>query len=229
MYYREQWLRRLRGNTEELLFERVFKRRHRVLLQWGTGRKCVNLSLQCTRIPFPHSTESLWQRRAMVGHETSKWKESIQCYMQRYLVMYFTCFSILKLKCFEYGFHCISKKRTRTVWLDGEKHQNHMYCMEWRVFTSMLSIHFSVLLSEVLCPAHLQLDSGQIWPRGQWFKVGEQQTFSCDNGFALLGSAQRNCTRWGVWTGTTPVCDDQSKFFQFVLFFNEIHTIPSVR
>ncbi|XP_057207733.1 complement C2 [Triplophysa rosa] len=70
---------------------------------------------------------------------------------------------------------------------------------------------FNAICKEVLCPAHLQLDNGQIWPRRQWFKVGEQQTFACDNGFALLGYAQRNCTRWGVWTGTTPVCDDQSK------------------
>lgn len=136
MYYREQWLRRLRGNTEELLFERVFKRRHRVLLQWGTGRKCVNLSLQCTRIPFPHSTESLWQRRAMVGHETPKWKESIQCYMQRYLVMYFTCFSILKLKCFEYGFHCISKCSNCLAWWRKAPESHVLYGMK--------SVYFNV-------------------------------------------------------------------------------------
>ncbi|XP_056613448.1 complement C2 [Triplophysa dalaica] len=69
---------------------------------------------------------------------------------------------------------------------------------------------FNAICKEILCPAHLQLDNGQIWPRKQWFKVGELQTFACDNGFALLGSSQRNCTRWGMWTGTTPVCDDHS-------------------
>nr|XP_055051749.1 complement C2 isoform X1 [Misgurnus anguillicaudatus] len=69
----------------------------------------------------------------------------------------------------------------------------------------------NAVCKEVLCPAQLQLDNGQIWPRRQWFKVGEQQTFSCHEGFDLFGSAQRNCTQWGGWTGTIPVCDDHSE------------------
>uniref|UniRef100_A0A8C1UN68 C3/C5 convertase n=1 Tax=Cyprinus carpio TaxID=7962 RepID=A0A8C1UN68_CYPCA len=64
---------------------------------------------------------------------------------------------------------------------------------------------------EILCPAQLQLDNGQFWPRRQWFKIGEKQTFSCHEGFVLTGSAERNCTQWGGWTGTTPVCDNQSE------------------
>ncbi|XP_066534847.1 complement C2 [Hoplias malabaricus] len=63
---------------------------------------------------------------------------------------------------------------------------------------------------EILCPAQIQLDHGELMPRKQWFKVGEEQTFSCKEGYALLGSAKRNCTEWGQWTGTTPVCDDQT-------------------
>ncbi|KAG7470817.1 hypothetical protein MATL_G00117700 [Megalops atlanticus] len=62
---------------------------------------------------------------------------------------------------------------------------------------------------EVLCPAQLQLDNGEFWPREQWFRSGETQEFSCQDGFTLYGSAVRNCTPWGEWTGTTPVCDDQ--------------------
>ncbi|XP_073719070.1 complement C2 isoform X2 [Misgurnus anguillicaudatus] len=69
----------------------------------------------------------------------------------------------------------------------------------------------NAVCKEVLCPAQLQLDNGQIWPRRQWFKVGEQQTFSCHEGYDLFGSVQRNCTEWGGWTGTTPVCDDHSE------------------
>ncbi|XP_067222492.1 complement factor B isoform X1 [Chanodichthys erythropterus] len=64
---------------------------------------------------------------------------------------------------------------------------------------------------EILCPAQLQLDNGQFWPRKQWFKFGEKQTFSCHDGFDLFGSAERNCTQWGGWTGATPVCDDHSE------------------
>ncbi|KAI4901371.1 hypothetical protein NFI96_014155, partial [Prochilodus magdalenae] len=64
---------------------------------------------------------------------------------------------------------------------------------------------------DVLCLAQLQLDNGEIWPKKQWFKVGEMQRFSCKEGFAHRGSVLRNCTEWGQWTGTTPVCDDQSE------------------
>ncbi|KAF3693051.1 Complement factor B [Channa argus] len=61
---------------------------------------------------------------------------------------------------------------------------------------------------DVLCPAQLQLDHGDFWPRDQWFSVGATQSFSCQEGFTLYGSAQRNCTFSGEWTGTTPVCDN---------------------
>jgi len=74
-----------------------------------------------------------------------------------------------------------------------------------------LTTYVSVSLLEILCPAQLQLDNGQFWPRKQWFKFGEKQTFSCHEGFDLIGSVERNCTQWGGWTGAKPVCDDQSK------------------
>uniref|UniRef100_A0A672Z461 C3/C5 convertase n=1 Tax=Sphaeramia orbicularis TaxID=375764 RepID=A0A672Z461_9TELE len=61
---------------------------------------------------------------------------------------------------------------------------------------------------DVLCPGQLQLDHGDLWPRDQWFKVGSVQSFSCEEGFTLHGSAQRNCTLSGEWTGTIPVCDN---------------------
>ncbi|KAK3531783.1 hypothetical protein QTP70_029747, partial [Hemibagrus guttatus] len=63
---------------------------------------------------------------------------------------------------------------------------------------------------DILCPAHLQLHNGQFWPRKQWFKIGEVQEFSCREGFTLSGSAMRNCTEWGHWTGTLPICMDQT-------------------
>ncbi|XP_076833277.1 complement C2 [Brachyhypopomus gauderio] len=63
---------------------------------------------------------------------------------------------------------------------------------------------------EVLCPAQLQLDNGDFHPRKQWFKVGEEQAFSCREGYTLFGSSWRNCTQTGHWTGTTPVCENQT-------------------
>uniref|UniRef100_UPI0037E805C9 complement factor B n=1 Tax=Semicossyphus pulcher TaxID=241346 RepID=UPI0037E805C9 len=61
---------------------------------------------------------------------------------------------------------------------------------------------------DVLCPAQLQLDHGDIWPRDQWLPVGATQSFHCQEGFTQHGSAQRTCTQSGEWTGTTPVCDN---------------------
>lgn len=69
-----------------------------------------------------------------------------------------------------------------------------------------LSIH--PLSPDVLCPAQLQLDNGDFWPTDQWFGVGMTQSFSCQHGFTLYGSAVRNCTPSGDWTGTTPICDN---------------------
>ncbi|XP_029301612.1 LOW QUALITY PROTEIN: complement C2 [Cottoperca gobio] len=63
---------------------------------------------------------------------------------------------------------------------------------------------------DMLCPAQLQLDHGDIWPRVQWSRVETTQSFSCQEGFTLQGSAQRNCTLSGEWTGTTPVCDNHA-------------------
>ncbi|XP_059187931.1 complement C2 [Centropristis striata] len=63
---------------------------------------------------------------------------------------------------------------------------------------------------DVLCPAQLQLDNGDFWPTDQWSRVGMTQSFSCQEGFTLSGSAQRNCTPSGWWTGTTPICDNHA-------------------
>lgn len=59
---------------------------------------------------------------------------------------------------------------------------------------------------DVLCPAQVQLDNGHFWPRDEWIRVGGAQTFSCQEGFILHGSEERNCTITGEWTGSTPVC-----------------------
>ncbi|XP_026224893.1 complement C2 [Anabas testudineus] len=66
------------------------------------------------------------------------------------------------------------------------------------------------ICKDVLCPAQLQLDHGDFLPRDQWFRVGTTQSFSCQHGFTLYGSAERNCTLSGEWTGTTPVCENHA-------------------
>ncbi|XP_061574969.1 complement C2 isoform X2 [Cololabis saira] len=61
---------------------------------------------------------------------------------------------------------------------------------------------------DMLCPGQLQLDNGDFSPRNQWFRAGATQRFSCQAGFTLYGSAERNCTISGDWTGEPPVCDN---------------------
>ena len=36
---------------------------------------------------------------------------------------------------------------------------------------------------EKLCPAQLQVENGDFWPRDQWFRPGTMQSFSCNGGF----------------------------------------------
>ena len=81
------------------------------------------------------------------------------------------------------------------------------------IICSLFHPHCSSPLLDVLCPAQLQLDHGDFWPRDQWFRVGTVQSFSCMEGFTLYGSAQRNCTLSAEWTGTTPVCDNHGMLY----------------
>ncbi|XP_046891488.1 complement factor B [Hypomesus transpacificus] len=62
---------------------------------------------------------------------------------------------------------------------------------------------------DVLCPGQVQLDKGEFWPRDQWLRPGQNQSFSCHEGYTMKGSAQRTCTLDGDWTGTTPLCSKQ--------------------
>uniref|UniRef100_A0A8C9ZPJ9 C3/C5 convertase n=1 Tax=Sander lucioperca TaxID=283035 RepID=A0A8C9ZPJ9_SANLU len=91
---------------------------------------------------------------------------------------------------------------------------SHRLCSadgEWSPMRSTIGRLMSrATCKDVLCPAQLQLDHGDFWPRDQWSRVGTTQSFSCQEGFTLYGSAQRNCTFSGEWTGTTPVCDNHA-------------------
>ncbi|XP_045928726.1 complement C2 [Micropterus dolomieu] len=90
---------------------------------------------------------------------------------------------------------------------------SHRHCTEgeWSLMRSANGRPVSrAICKDVLCPAQLQLDHGDIWPRDQWLRVGMTQNFSCQEGFTLYGSAQRNCTLSGDWTGTSPVCDNHA-------------------
>lgn len=94
----------------------------------------------------------------------------------------------------------------------GQIFNEHNFPFLYTVFSSLLhpqhALLSSPLYTDILCPGQLQLDNGDFWPRNQWFRVGTSQSFSCQEGFTLYGSEQRNCTSSGHWTGATPVCAD---------------------
>ncbi|XP_028275293.1 complement C2 [Parambassis ranga] len=91
---------------------------------------------------------------------------------------------------------------------------SYRLCGPWGEWSPMKlpsgRVALQAICKDVLCPGQLQLDNGDFWPREQWFRVGTTQSFSCREGFTLCGSAHRNCTSSGQWTGDTPVCDDHS-------------------
>lgn len=82
---------------------------------------------------------------------------------------------------------------------------------------NLLNAFLSPPHTEMLCPGQLQLDNGEFWPRDQWFRIGTTQSFSCQEGFSFYGSAERNCTASGDWTGATPICDDHGEEMNFSL------------
>ena len=42
---------------------------------------------------------------------------------------------------------------------------------------------------------------------GLFSNVGTLATYSCNVGFALMGSDSRECLEGGVWSGATPTCE----------------------
>ncbi|KAM6251266.1 complement C2-like [Porphyrio hochstetteri] len=65
-----------------------------------------------------------------------------------------------------------------------------------------------VVCREVHCPAPLSFLHGSFFPRRRSHPPGTELTFECDDGLTLRGPERRRCRPGGLWTGTSPVCDD---------------------
>ena len=44
--------------------------------------------------------------------------------------------------------------------------------------------------------------------------VGDNATYSCDNGFLLQGVNRRVCTSGGEWSGSAPTCQGEPRDYQ---------------
>ena len=51
-------------------------------------------------------------------------------------------------------------------------------------------------------------DNGRVSVGG--VTIGSVATYSCDDGFTLMGTATRTCTSDGTWSGDNPTCDNDS-------------------
>ena len=60
------------------------------------------------------------------------------------------------------------------------------------------------LCSELSAPAN-----GSVTVTGQ--SVGDTATYTCDDGFELIGNASRNCKATSDWSFSVPVCRRKSK------------------
>ncbi|KAK0135378.1 Complement factor B [Merluccius polli] len=89
---------------------------------------------------------------------------------------------------------------------------SHRLCDADGDWSAMFSVNGRLLsratCKERMCPAQLQLDNGDLWPREQWFLPGTTQSFSCHEGFTMSGSAERTCELSQEWSGTNPICDN---------------------
>ncbi|KAM9592058.1 complement C2 [Morphnus guianensis] len=65
-----------------------------------------------------------------------------------------------------------------------------------------------VVCKELRCPSPLSFPQGTLSPRRPSHPPGAVLAFACDDGFVLRGPARRRCRPGGLWSGTSPVCDD---------------------
>ncbi|XP_064330174.1 complement C2 isoform X3 [Phalacrocorax carbo] len=67
-----------------------------------------------------------------------------------------------------------------------------------------------VVCREVRCPAPLSLPQGGYspTPRRPSHPPGALLDFACEGGLVLRGSPRRRCRPGGLWSGSSPVCDD---------------------
>ena len=63
----------------------------------------------------------------------------------------------------------------------------------------------SGLYNAVSCPPVASIDNGQVVSTG--FVPGETLTYSCYEGFELVGNPVRTCLANGEWSGQGPVCN----------------------
>jgi len=71
--------------------------------------------------------------------------------------------------------------------------------------------HIQSLITAVDCGSLANPKNGRVELTGTTF--GSTATYSCQNGFILVGSSTRTCQINGLWSGRAPVCSgkDQHK------------------
>ena len=76
-------------------------------------------------------------------------------------------------------------------------------CISSGVFIALLCMHTNFRL-ELRCPDLENPADGSVVYDG--LVVGSQATYSCNDGYRLVGSSTRTCEIDGTWSGESPLC-----------------------
>ncbi|XP_018411327.1 PREDICTED: complement C2-like [Nanorana parkeri] len=79
---------------------------------------------------------------------------------------------------------------------------------QWSIMESKTRWKYTkIYCKEMRCPNPDRFDNGEYFPRGP-YKVGDNITFVCSDGYIPRGSMERTCKSNAKWSGETAVCDD---------------------
>ena len=66
------------------------------------------------------------------------------------------------------------------------------------------------------CPSLPDIPNGSVTESG--FTTGDTATYSCDEGFELVGESTRECSSDSTWSGEAPVCRSLAGITCFIQF-----------
>ena len=69
----------------------------------------------------------------------------------------------------------------------------------------LIMIHFLLIVVAIQCDALSDPDNGAVSVTGTG--VGDTATYTCDDGYELVGSSTRTCQPNGEWSGSPPTCE----------------------
>ena len=89
----------------------------------------------------------------------------------------------------------------------GNRYQSSSY--ECKIIRIKQYYLIMLLDKKVVCPKLADPQNGKVKVSG--FYPGQKATYSCDNGFVLIGLVTRICLKDGKWSQEAPTCRSNNK------------------